>query len=78
MGLSSLRLNKEDCRLHGELRSLSTPSLTPFTDTTPRYAGPRTQVAVGKRANKAVRGILKRLGLPDPTLDFAVFPRFFP
>eukprot|EP00752_Nemacystus_decipiens_P011813 g10482.t1 len=36
------------------------------------------QVAAGKRANKTVRGALKRLGLPDPILDFTVFPKFFP
>ncbi|CAN0098632.1 unnamed protein product [Scytosiphon promiscuus] len=36
------------------------------------------QVAVGKRANKTVRGALKRLGLPDPILDFTVFPKILP
>lgn len=36
------------------------------------------QVAAGKRANKSVRGALRGLGLPDPILDFTVFPKFFP
>lgn len=36
------------------------------------------QVAVGKRANKAIRGALSSLGLPDPILDFTVFPKFLP
>ncbi|CAM9879016.1 unnamed protein product, partial [Ascophyllum nodosum] len=36
------------------------------------------QVAVGKRANKAVRGTLKSLGFPDLILDFTVFPPFLP
>eukprot|EP00904_Undaria_pinnatifida_P012142 jgi/Undpi1/8058/HiC_scaffold_24.g10530.m1 len=36
------------------------------------------QVAAGKLANKTVRRTLKQLGLPDPILDFTVFPSFFP
>lgn len=36
------------------------------------------QVALGKRANRTFRGALQRLGLPDPFLDFTVFPDFLP
>lgn len=38
----------------------------------------KLQVAAGKLANKTVRRTLKQLGLPDPILDFTVFPSFFP
>lgn len=59
------------------LLSLTTVCCHPHVRTHARTFS-SVQVAAGKRANKSVRGALRQLGLPDPILDFTVFPKFFP